>query len=467
MHAPSHSLSSLAVIAGSPNNSIDLSDMAGALGAAVSRTQSLRAQAKHELGTGSLGRSASLRAPGEYLYSHQRTQSAASALSAHSNLSTPRTAVPPTPPPVSSAAAFPPVGMPVSDSNVKRHQSLNQGLGGSRFRDRLERSQAYGDRLPVEANGLRSPENLPPSSPINHSMWSMAQPTDDGWTRSASQQMQEAFEQMQMNRRTPVEDQEQPPPAQMPRDARMGSEEPSWVSRLVGQDRDSPQPPSRIAPGQQWQNEAYLKGPVPHHPAEYGDRPPYMGMPLGYPAGAPILQPPFAPPPHMRTPSPGHPLYQHYQPPFPGPPTFMPPPYPVYGTPGSAGSAPLASQDLNVIQLAKSKGLNPAAFDCRPAAARFFVIKSYTEEDVQKSLKYEIWSSTVLGNKRLDAAFRESSAKMPIYLFFSVNGSRHFCGVAQMLTPVDESQSSTVWAQDKWKGIFKVKWIFVRDVPTA
>jgi hypothetical protein len=32
---------------------------------------------------------------------------------------------------------------------------------------------------------------------------------------------------------------------------------------------------------------------------------------------------------------------------------------------------------------------------------------------------------------------------------------------------VDESQNSTVWASDKWKGIFKVKWIFVRDVPSA
>jgi len=54
---------------------------------------------------------------------------------------------------------------------------------------------------------------------------------------------------------------------------------------------------------------------------------------------------------------------------------------------------------------------------------------------VQKSLKHEIWSSTALGNKRLDAAFRESADKMPLFLFFSVNGSRHFCGVAQMLTP--------------------------------
>lgn len=32
---------------------------------------------------------------------------------------------------------------------------------------------------------------------------------------------------------------------------------------------------------------------------------------------------------------------------------------------------------------------------------------------------------------------------------------------------VDHSRSSTVWASDKWKGVFKVKWIFVRDIPNA
>ena len=49
------------------------------------------------------------------------------------------------------------------------------------------------------------------------------------------------------------------------------------------------------------------------------------------------------------------------------------------------------------------------------------MIKSYTEDDVQKSLKYEIWSSTDPGNKRLDKAFKENAGRGPIYLFFSVN----------------------------------------------
>lgn len=97
---------------------------------------------------------------------------------------------------------------------------------------------------------------------------------------------------------------------------------------------------------------------------------------------------------------------------------------------------------------------------------RFFVIKSYSEDDIHRSIKYEIWCSTEHGNKRLDQAYRErEKAGGIIYLLFSVNSSAHFCGMAQMMTAVDYDTVSNVWSQDKWKGTFKVKWIFVKDVP--
>jgi YTH domain-containing family protein len=99
---------------------------------------------------------------------------------------------------------------------------------------------------------------------------------------------------------------------------------------------------------------------------------------------------------------------------------------------------------------------------------RFFVIKSYSEDDIHRSIKYEIWCSTEHGNKRLDQAFREREKEQGvIYLFFSVNSSGHFCGVAQMITPVDYNSNSSVWSQDKWKGSFRVKWIYVKDVPNT
>ncbi|KAG0144022.1 hypothetical protein CROQUDRAFT_95518 [Cronartium quercuum f. sp. fusiforme G11] len=132
---------------------------------------------------------------------------------------------------------------------------------------------------------------------------------------------------------------------------------------------------------------------------------------------------------------------------------------------GMAGTNVSPSTSVDIQQLANRKGYNPPNFDCKPKKARFFVIKSYTEEDVHKSLKYEIWASTDLGNKRLDKAFNESAETGPIYLLFSVNASGHFCGMAEMLTAVDYNTSSKVWAQDKWKGIFKVRWVFVKDIP--
>lgn len=108
---------------------------------------------------------------------------------------------------------------------------------------------------------------------------------------------------------------------------------------------------------------------------------------------------------------------------------------------------------------------NPKDFDLNPKNVKFFIIKSYSEDDIHRSIKYSIWCSTEHGNKRLDQAFRE--AKGLVYLFYSVNGSGHFCGMAQMVSHVDYNSTANVWAQDKWKGQFKVKWIYVKDVPNS
>lgn len=85
---------------------------------------------------------------------------------------------------------------------------------------------------------------------------------------------------------------------------------------------------------------------------------------------------------------------------------------------------------------------------------RFFIIKSYTEEDVHKAIKYKIWSSTDRGNKVLDQAYKETekiSRENPdldaeVYLFFSVNKSKHFCGLARMSERVNfKQQHSNLW----------------------
>ena len=110
---------------------------------------------------------------------------------------------------------------------------------------------------------------------------------------------------------------------------------------------------------------------------------------------------------------------------------------------------------------------NPKEFDLNPKEARFFVIKSFSEDDIHRSIKYSIWCSTEYGNKRLDAAYKERENKGTIYLFFSVNGSGHFCGVALMTSAIDYNSSAEVWAQNKWKGQFSVRWVYVKDVPNS
>jgi hypothetical protein len=120
----------------------------------------------------------------------------------------------------------------------------------------------------------------------------------------------------------------------------------------------------------------------------------------------------------------------------------------------------------NSNQTTADQQYNPKDFNLNPKGARFFVIKSYSEDDVHRSIKYNIWCSTEHGNKRLDSAFREREGKGPIYLFFSVNASGHFCGMAEMMSPVDYEHQTNVWQMsNKWQGKFEVKWIYVKDVP--
>ncbi|KAL6548175.1 YT521-B-like domain [Orobanche gracilis] len=104
--------------------------------------------------------------------------------------------------------------------------------------------------------------------------------------------------------------------------------------------------------------------------------------------------------------------------------------------------------------------------------AKFFVIKSYSEDDVHKSIKYNMWSSTPSGNKKLNAAYEGArriaagdSSGCPIFLFFSVNASGQFCGVAEMIGPVDFHRDMDFWQQDKWSGSFPVKWQIIKDLP--
>ncbi|KAK4424422.1 YTH domain-containing protein ECT4 [Sesamum alatum] len=107
-------------------------------------------------------------------------------------------------------------------------------------------------------------------------------------------------------------------------------------------------------------------------------------------------------------------------------------------------------------------------------SAKFYVIKSYSEDDIHKCIKYDVWSSTPNGNKKLDSGFHEAEVKTnetgkkcPVFLFFSVNSSGQFVGVAEMIGRVDFSKNMDFWQLDKWNGYFPVKWHIIKDVPNT
>ncbi|KAK9080087.1 hypothetical protein SSX86_001762 [Deinandra increscens subsp. villosa] len=119
-----------------------------------------------------------------------------------------------------------------------------------------------------------------------------------------------------------------------------------------------------------------------------------------------------------------------------------------------------------------SDQFNKDDFPVEYVNAKFYVIKSYSEDDVHKSIKYNVWSSTPSGNKKLNNAYDEAqklsvadSKGCPVFLFFSVNASGQFCGVAEMMGRVEFHKDMDFWQQDKWSGSFPVKWHIVKDVP--
>ena len=111
----------------------------------------------------------------------------------------------------------------------------------------------------------------------------------------------------------------------------------------------------------------------------------------------------------------------------------------------------------------KNKGLSTTISD----SSTFYVIKSFSEEDVHKSIKYGVWSSSKNGNQTLTNSFNLAKEKNgSVYLFFSCNGSGRFVGVARMKSPCDNEKSFEYWTQDeKWPGLFEVEWLFIKDVP--
>ncbi|XP_031283324.1 YTH domain-containing protein ECT2 isoform X2 [Pistacia vera] len=142
---------------------------------------------------------------------------------------------------------------------------------------------------------------------------------------------------------------------------------------------------------------------------------------------------------------------------------------------GGDASGPLATDERgnnnSITSIARRDQYNLPDFPTNYDHAFFFVIKSYSEDDIHKSIKYNVWASTPNGNKRLDTAYEDAQSRMvekgskcPVFLFFSVNASGQFCGLAEMVGQVDFNKNMDFWQQDKWNGFFPVKWHIIKDV---
>ena len=98
---------------------------------------------------------------------------------------------------------------------------------------------------------------------------------------------------------------------------------------------------------------------------------------------------------------------------------------------------------------------------------KFFIIKSFSEEDIHKSIKYGVWSSSKKGNTTLSNAFNKTKEKDSfVYLFFSCNRSGRYVGVAKMKSVCNFNKTFNYWTQDDlWPGLFDVEWLFIKDIP--
>ena len=125
----------------------------------------------------------------------------------------------------------------------------------------------------------------------------------------------------------------------------------------------------------------------------------------------------------------------------------------------------LDTRNIPSITSSEIENLNSDNIALQTNNARFFIIVAQCEDDIHKSLKYGIWTSSRSGNELLNKAFLSSKDQEKIYLYFSVIGSGMFVGVAEMISSVNFNVSFNGWYPDFSNlGYFSVRWIFVKDI---
>ncbi|KAH7143414.1 kinase-like domain-containing protein [Dactylonectria macrodidyma] len=88
---------------------------------------------------------------------------------------------------------------------------------------------------------------------------------------------------------------------------------------------------------------------------------------------------------------------------------------------------------------------------------RYFILRSDNPIDIETSVAHCIWTSSPRVNKILDKGYGRANGQ--VILFFSVIGSRKFCGVSRMTSAMDWDNTDEHWVEDSWRGRFTLEWL--------
>ncbi|XP_068729641.1 uncharacterized protein [Montipora capricornis] len=112
--------------------------------------------------------------------------------------------------------------------------------------------------------------------------------------------------------------------------------------------------------------------------------------------------------------------------------------------------------------------VNTIAVETLPKA-RFVMIRSSIRRIIE-GMKCDSWCWTLENNKRLNRLYMEQTRiGAPLFLFFSGPKSLNFCGMAQMVSPVDLNASCPTltkpfWFANNMVGKCTIKWMYVHDL---
>lgn len=104
-----------------------------------------------------------------------------------------------------------------------------------------------------------------------------------------------------------------------------------------------------------------------------------------------------------------------------------------------------------------------------PPGSRFFVIKSFNIKNVCLAIQHRVWSSTRKGNIRLEESYKNMPKGSKIYLFFSINKSGRFCGIAEMVSSIIENDPrNNIWETHtksyRFPNLFRIHWLCIKDI---